>query len=82
MINFQSFNDEWVTAVLTKKIGQLQLSIEEYPGMKINASGEQMLTNILTKAYRLVENKDALPLNSDKALVKLRCKLSSLIEQV
>jgi hypothetical protein len=82
MIDFQPFNNEWVTAVLTKKIGQLQLSIEEYPGMKINASGEQMLTSILTKAYHLVENKETLPLSSDKALVKLRCKLSSLIEQV
>lgn len=79
-MNTQTYRDEWVTAVLTRKIGALQLSIEEYPGLKVNSSSHQMLTNILIKAYNLLDNKESLP-SGDKALVKMKCKLSSLLTQ-
>ncbi len=70
--------ERWVHAVLSKSLNGLDVTIEEYPDLKLVGKAREVVYNLLTKAYYLMDHVDDSVQESGYALVRMRLKASAL----
>jgi hypothetical protein len=69
--------ERWVHAVLSKTMKGLEVTIEEYPELKLPPSTESLIYNLLTKAYYLMDHVDDMVHGQGKALVRIKLRAST-----